>query len=79
MATWTEPTATDDSGVMPIRTRSHNPGAFFAVGTTPVTYTFRDGAGNSDTCIFDVIVVGRCMKNCQLINHFETENDYRII
>ncbi|XP_072013682.1 uncharacterized protein [Amphiura filiformis] len=56
MASWTEPTATDNSGVPPTRTRSHTPGSFFAVGVTTVTYTFTDGSGNSDICTFEVIV-----------------------
>ena len=58
-ATWTEPTATDDSGVVPRRSRSHVPGSTFPVGTTVVTYRFTDASGNSDTCQFQVIVVGR--------------------
>jgi hypothetical protein len=37
---------------------SHNPGATFPGGTTTVTYTFTDAAGNTDTCVFDVTVLG---------------------
>ena len=55
-AFWTEPTATDDSGVAPTRSRSHAPGSSFPVGTTVVTYRFTDGSGNSDVCSFQVIV-----------------------
>ena len=58
-ATWTEPTAIDDSGVPPIRSRSHAPGQSFPVGTTVVTYRFTDASGNSDTCQFQVVVAGR--------------------
>ena len=44
-AIWTEPTATDNSGMTPIVTQSHQPGDSFSVGTTTVTYTFTDIAG----------------------------------
>ncbi|XP_022082334.1 uncharacterized protein LOC110974776 isoform X2 [Acanthaster planci] len=53
-AFWTAPTATDVSQVTTSST--HNPGATFPVGTTTVTYTFTDTAGNSDQCSFDVTV-----------------------
>ena len=53
---WTEPTATDDSGATPTRTRSHAPGDSFNVGTASVVYTFSDAAGNVATCIFNVVV-----------------------
>ncbi len=59
VATWTEPTATDNctaTGNL-IRTRSHAPGSTFPVGTTAVTYTFTDAAGNvSNVCSFNVTV-----------------------
>ena len=58
IVSWTEPTATDDSGVAPSRTRSHAPGQSFPVATTLVTYRFTDESGNSDTCQFQVVVVG---------------------
>jgi gliding motility-associated-like protein len=54
-ATWTEPTATDNCQVANI-TKSHTPGASFPIGTTAVTYTFRDASGNSSTCTFSVVV-----------------------
>ncbi|HEX2921342.1 MAG TPA: HYR domain-containing protein, partial [Bacteroidales bacterium] len=56
-ATWTEPTAIDNcSGPLAYTTRSHSPGSSFPTGTTPVTYTFTDAAGNTSTCSFDVVV-----------------------
>ena len=55
--TWTEPTATDNSGVVSLTGRTHQPGSFFPVGTTEVTYTFTDGSGNSATCVFNVNVI----------------------
>ncbi|XP_072014222.1 hyalin-like [Amphiura filiformis] len=55
--TWTEPTATDNSGMMPNVTQSHRSGDSFPVGTTQVTYTFTDQAGNEATCLFSVTIV----------------------
>ena len=54
---WTAPTATDNSGTHTL-TSTHNPGDSFPIGTTPVTYTSTDAAGNTDICTFDVIVNG---------------------
>ena len=53
---WTEPTATDNSGMVPTVTQSHQPGDSFNVGTTTVSYTFTDLAGNQAQCSFTVIV-----------------------
>ncbi len=56
-ATWTEPTATDNcDGSVTFFSRSHAPGSAFNVGTTQVTYVFKDAAGNQNTCSFNVIV-----------------------
>ncbi len=55
--TWVEPTATDNctsSGLLV--NRSHAPGSRFNVGTTNVSYTYEDGAGNESFCSFNVIV-----------------------
>ena len=54
---WIEPTATDNSGVVTLASRSHAPGQFFIIGNTEVTYRFVDGSGNEATCIFGVFVV----------------------
>ena len=35
---------------------THNPGEFYPVGTTTVTVTATDAAGNQDHCTFDIIV-----------------------
>ena len=54
-ASWNPPTASDNCpGV--ISSTSHLPGATFPVGTTLVTYTATDAAGNTQTCTFNVIV-----------------------
>ncbi len=54
-ASWIPPTATDDCGGV-TSTSTHNPGDSFPLGTTTVTYTFTDGAGNSVPCEFDVTI-----------------------
>ncbi|MDF1673696.1 MAG: HYR domain-containing protein, partial [Vicingaceae bacterium] len=51
---WTPPTYTDNCGAS--MTSTHNPGDFFNVGTTGVTYTVTDSAGNVSTCSFNVNV-----------------------
>ncbi len=52
---WTPPSATDNCTAVSV-SASHSPGAFFPVGTTPVTYTFTDACGNSSVCTFTVTV-----------------------
>ena len=56
--TWTPPTATDDTTPtgQVVSFTTHSPGQQFPVGTTPVSYIFRDLAGNEATCSFNVIV-----------------------
>jgi gliding motility-associated-like protein len=55
VASWTAPTFTDNcSGGTLTTTKA--PGSTFSVGTTPVTYTATDAAGNTSTCTFNVIV-----------------------
>ena len=53
--TWTEPTATDDSGVEPTVVSTHTSGQDFPVGTTQVSYIFTDAVGNEAICSFSVI------------------------
>lgn len=53
---WTPPTATDDCGTA-ILTSTHGPGTSFDIGTTLVTYTAEDDAGNTSTCSFNVTVI----------------------
>ncbi|MGB1636044.1 MAG: HYR domain-containing protein, partial [Flavobacteriales bacterium] len=53
--TWTAPTASDNcSGV--VLTSTHNPGDTFNTGTTTVTYTATDAAGNDVSTSFTVTV-----------------------
>jgi uncharacterized lipoprotein YddW (UPF0748 family) len=57
IVSWTEPTATDNcTPSLVYFTRSHSPGDAFAVGTTTVTYLFKDDAGNTKSTSFDVVV-----------------------
>jgi gliding motility-associated-like protein len=53
--TWIAPTATDNCSIMTL-TSTHNSGDVFPVGTTTVTYTATDSAGNVSTCSFNVTV-----------------------
>ena len=53
---FTEPTATDNSGVVMLQSRTHAPGDFFNVGTTMVIYTFADQAGNTNSFTYTIIV-----------------------
>ena len=58
--TWISPTATDNSGVVALASRSHSSGQFFSTGSTTVIYRFVDGSGNEAICSFDVnILEGR--------------------
>ncbi|XP_071786035.1 uncharacterized protein [Asterias amurensis] len=58
IVTWSEPTATDNSGQQPTLSRTHTPGSSFTVGYTAVVYTFRDATGNQASCTFLVHVTG---------------------
>ncbi len=51
---WTEPTATDNSGIPPNVFKSHEPGEVFPVGTTQVIYVFTDTEGNEESCTFEI-------------------------
>ena len=57
VVSWTEPTASDNSGTQTL-TSTHDPGNPFPIGTTMVTYTSIDDAGNDDTCKFNIVVHG---------------------
>ena len=55
-ASWTEPTATDNSGGVVTRSSNFSPGQTFAVGMVMVEYTFTDPSGNQAFCRFAVTV-----------------------
>lgn len=51
---WTIPSFTDNCGAT--MSASATPNTFFPVGTTTVTYTVTDNAGNSSTCSFTITI-----------------------
>ena len=53
---WTEPYATDASGIATLIHQSHQPGQFLQDGSTTVSYTFTDSIGNDAFCNFTVAV-----------------------
>lgn len=53
---WIPPNATDNCSLQSLNV-SHPPGSSFPKGTTVVTYTAKDAAGNTRTCSFNVTVV----------------------
>jgi len=55
IVSWTAPTATDNCSAA--LSASHNPGDFFDVGTTTVTYTADDIHGNSTIQTFNVKII----------------------
>lgn len=63
---WTEPIASDNSGIYTM-TSSHRSGTDFLLGTTLVTYTLVDEAGNTATLSFTVTVNGKYYKACTII------------
>ena len=56
VVTWLAPVASDNSGT-PTLTVTIPPGSTFPVGSTEVTYTATDAAGNFVSCSFNVIVL----------------------
>jgi predicted secreted protein len=56
IATWTAPTATDNCTAATL-TSDHASGDVFNTGTTLVTYTAIDVAGNTSTCSFTITVM----------------------
>eukprot|EP00057_Strongylocentrotus_purpuratus_P012760 XP_011667234.1 PREDICTED: hyalin-like [Strongylocentrotus purpuratus] len=59
---WTQPTATDNSGIHTL-TSTHNSGENFTIGNNTVTYTATDDAGNTETCTFFIFVSGKFSSN----------------
>ena len=53
---WTEPTATDESGNVTLLIRTHSAGQMFRVGSTTVMYMFADSSNNIASCTFVVTV-----------------------
>jgi gliding motility-associated-like protein len=75
--TWTEPILADNCGATTL-TRSHAPGQVFPIGTTIVTYTGTDAAGNTASCQFSVIVTTEelpVISNCPLDLTIESDEE----
>ncbi|MCC6727380.1 MAG: HYR domain-containing protein, partial [Saprospiraceae bacterium] len=63
---WNVPTPSDNCKPITM-TSTHIPGTAFAVGTTTVTYTAKDGSNNSSTCSFTVTITSQdpCVSDTQ--------------
>ena len=59
VVTWTEPTATDNSGRLTLAS-SHNSGDSFQPGVTEVEYIATDPFGNVNTAAFYITLIGNC-------------------
>ncbi len=57
MVDWTDPTATDDSGIATLTSQSHGPGFFEVNRPVRIVYAFSDPSGNEALCSFTVNVV----------------------
>ena len=57
--TWDIPAASDNSGGPVGLTSTHEQGSEFSIGVTSVIYTAADEYGNSETCEFQVKVIGK--------------------
>ncbi|KAJ8034601.1 Sushi, von Willebrand factor type A, EGF and pentraxin domain-containing protein 1 [Holothuria leucospilota] len=53
---WEPLEAADNSGLEVKTVSNHNPGDLFPLGSTTVTYSFKDVSGNNSTCQFEVFV-----------------------
>jgi hypothetical protein len=65
---WTSPTTTDNCPNAINLTSTYQPGASFPIGTTSVTYTAKDAANNSATCVFTVTVTQNASSNLCIDN-----------
>ncbi|XP_072045209.1 hyalin-like [Amphiura filiformis] len=65
---WKEPIAEDASGEVMLLIQTHSSGTFFAIGTTIVSYIFRDNANNMDKCSFSVTVSGVDKTSSKIFN-----------
>lgn len=61
---WTEPVATDNSGVPPAVTSNYQPPQRLSEGIHVIMYTAVDQSGNTATCDFTVKVVGKRILAC---------------
>ena len=59
MVQWSQPVATDNSGVIQTVSCDVKSGTDFAIGQTKVTCTVIDGYGNNNKCTFHIDVIGK--------------------
>ena len=70
--TWDPPSAIDNGATLEWITVSHSSGERFEIGTTEVTYIFRDEELNEAVCRFDVVVEEyRC--KCSLLRNAQSK------
>jgi flavin reductase (DIM6/NTAB) family NADH-FMN oxidoreductase RutF len=69
------PTATDNSGISPTINCDHGAGSLFPLGTTTVTCTATDGAGNAATATFTITVQDTTAPVLSLPGSFQVETE----
>ncbi|XP_072021512.1 hyalin-like [Amphiura filiformis] len=68
IVSWDEPIAEDASGFVMLLIQTHASGTFFTIGTTIVSYIFRDKANNMEKCSFAVTVTGAAEAFSKIFN-----------
>ena len=58
LVNWTEPAATDNSGIAPVVTSNYQSPRRLSQGTHVITYTAVDQSGNTATCFFKIELAG---------------------
>ena len=66
---WTEPAATDNSGILLTISSNHKPFERFNQGTHVITYTTADQSGNKAICTFTIDVRGKNNTNIIRLTH----------
>lgn len=64
LVNWTEPVATDTSGIAPVVTSNYRAPQRFSQGSHVITYTALDQSGNRATCSFTIEVLGENLPLC---------------
>lgn len=71
---WTEPIALDNCAVNSFNS-THTSGSTFPLGTTTVTYTALDDAGNNANCQFDITIVDNSTPTISCPSDIAVDND----
>ena len=64
VASWQQPSATDNSGEPVTISSNFNSGDTFPIGITTVTYTATDTSGNEESATFTITVSGKILSLC---------------